>query len=97
MKHIDKKTEQKLYWLFIPMALVVVTLILDLWFGVDLNFLAWYKPALIGSVLIVFTGYSIAAIKQKCWGYLAFLLLLLSVLLLNMSNVLINLFFDPNQ
>ena len=72
MKHIDKKTEQKLYWLFIPMALVVVTLILDLWFGVDLNFLAWYKPALIGSVLIVFTGYSIAAINRNAGDTLPF-------------------------
>ena len=30
MKRIDKQTERRLYWLFTPMAIVVVALILEL-------------------------------------------------------------------
>ena len=52
MKRIDKQTERRLYWLFTPMAIVVVALILELWFGVDLKFMTWYQPALLGSLLI---------------------------------------------
>ena len=36
MKRIDKRTERRLYWLFVPMALVTVWLITFLWFDVNL-------------------------------------------------------------
>lgn len=91
MKRIDKKTERKLYWLFIPMAIVVILLMLDLWFGMNIGFLTWGKPAILGSALIVFIGYSIAAIRQKCWGELAVALIIAVVMLLNMSNFFIDL------
>lgn len=91
MKQIDKATERKLYWLFTPMALVVAALILDLWFGVDLNFLSWCYPAILGSALIVFTGFAIAAIRQKCWGELAIALFIAIFMLLNMSNFFVDL------
>ena len=59
MKRIDKRTQRKLYWLFIPMALVVVWMMLYLWFGVnlldrwfgwDVDVLTWCKPALLGGL-----------------------------------------------
>lgn len=92
MKRIDKKTERRLYWLFIPMGAVVLCLILDLWFGIGLNFLSWGMPALLGSALLVFTGYSIAAVRQKCWGELAVAIVMALVMLLNMSGFFIDLF-----
>ena len=91
MKRIDKQTERRLYWLFTPMAIVVVALILELWFGVDLKFMTWYQPALLGSLLSVFAGYSIAAIKQKCWGELAVAMIILIVTLINMGNFFVDL------
>ena len=36
MKRIDKATERKLYWLFIPMGMVVVWIITYLWFDINL-------------------------------------------------------------
>lgn len=48
IKRIDKETQRKLYWLFIPMAIVVAiemaylwfdVNILDLWFGADIDIL----------------------------------------------------------
>lgn len=99
MKRIDKQTERKLYWLFIPMALVVLWEILYLWFGVnliercfglDVDVLTWCKPALIGSLLIVFTGYGIAAIRQRCWGELTVASIILLIMLLNMSNIFVD-------
>lgn len=36
MKRIDKVTQRKLYWLFIPMAMVVVWEMTYLWFGMNL-------------------------------------------------------------
>lgn len=100
MKRIDKETERKLFWLFIPMALVVLAMILELWFGINLprqlfgletDVLRWIHPALIVSVLIVFGGYGIAAARQKCWGELACALVLLLLMLLNFSNVFVDL------
>ncbi len=40
--------------------------------------------------MIVFAGYSIAAIRQKCWGELAIGLVIFIVLLLNMSNIFVD-------
>lgn len=100
IKRIDKSTERKLYWLFIPMAVVCVWLMVYLfsgvnllldWFGIDVDVLTWCKPALIVSLLIVFSGYSIAAIRQKCWGEFAIGLVMLLVVLLNMGNVFVDL------
>jgi hypothetical protein len=100
MKRIDVKTQRKLYWLFIPLVIVVLlemsylwfnVNLLDLWFGIDIDILTWCKPALIGSALIIFIGYSIAAFRQKCWEELAIALVVLIVMLLNMSNVFVDL------
>lgn len=100
MKRIDVKTQRKLYWLFIPLVIVVLlemiylwfnVNLLELWFGLNINILEWCKPALLVSVLIIFVGYSIAALKQKCWGELAIAFVVLLVLLFNMSNVFISL------
>lgn len=100
MKSIDKVTQRKLYWLFIPMAMVVVWEIaylwfgmnlLETWFGVEVDVLAWYQPALLGALLIVFVGYAVAAIRQKCWGELAIALIIVTVTLLNMSNFFVEL------
>lgn len=101
MKRIDIDTQRKLYWLFIPLAVVVALEmiylwfdlnLLDLWFGWKIDILSWCNPALIVSTLIVFVGYSIAAIKQKCWGEFSIALVMLILMLLNMSNLLISQF-----
>lgn len=100
MKRIDTQTQRKLYWLFIPMALVVVWMMLYLWFGVnlldrwfgwDVDVLTWCKPALLGSLLIIFAGYSVAAVRQKCWGELTVSLIMLLFMLLNMSDFFVDL------
>lgn len=100
MKRIDIKTRRKLYWLFVPLITVVLLEIIYLWFnvnqlnlwvGIDIDIFTWCKPALIGSALIIFIGYSIAAFRQKCWEELAIALVVLIVMLLNMSNVFVDL------
>lgn len=65
--------------------------LLQQWFGVDVDILTWCKPALIVSVLIVFTGFSIATLKQKCWEEFIIAVVILIVMLLNVSNVFIGL------
>lgn len=99
MKRIDPKTQEKLYLLFIPLVITVVieitylwfnVNILKLWFGLNIDILVWTKPALLASVAIVFIGYSIAAIRQKCWGELTIAIVILIVMLLNMSNIFVN-------
>ena len=100
MKRIDVKTQRNLYWLFIPLVIVVLlemsylwfnVNLLNLWFGIDIDILTWCKPALIGSALIIFIGYSIAAFRQKCWEELAIALVVLIVMLFNMCNVFVDL------
>ena len=100
MKRIDIKTRRKLYWLFVPLITVVLLEIIYLWFnvnllnlwiGIDNDILTWCKPALIGSALIIFIGYSIAAFRQNCWEELAIAFVVLIVMLLNMSNVFVDL------
>ena len=100
MKRIDKRTQRKLYWLFIPMALVVVWMMLYLWLGVNLldrwfgwdgDVLTWCKPALLGSLLIIFAGYAVVAVRQKCWGELTVSLIMLLLMLLNMSDFFVDL------
>ncbi len=100
MKRIDIKTQRKLYWLFIPLLAVVSIEMLYLWFnvnllklwlGIDIDILTWCKPALLVSVSFIFIGYSIAAIKQKCWGELTIAIVILLIMLLNMSNLFIDL------
>lgn len=101
MKLIDKTTERRLYWLFTPMALVMVWFILYIWFdidvlkllsGVDVDVLSAIYPAIISSYLFIMIGYSIAAIKQKCWGLFAAILAITIVMFLNMSNFFVDLF-----
>lgn len=96
MKRIDINTQRKLYWLFAPLAIVVVIEIiylwfninlLSLWFGLEIDVLSWCKPALLTSVLIIFVGYSIAAIKQKCWEEFIIAIIILLIMILNMINI----------
>ena len=100
MKRIDKRTQRKLQLLVNPMALVVVWMMLYLWFGVnlldrwfgwDVDVLTWCKPALLGSLLIIFAGYAVAAVRQKCWGELTVSLIMLLFMLLNMSDFFVDL------
>ena len=100
MKRIDKETEQKLYWLFTPMALVFVWMIvylwfnvnlLEKWFGLDADVMKWGMPSMLISVAIICTGFGIAAIKQKCWGQLVVALVMIIFALLNMSNFFVDL------
>lgn len=100
MKRIDIKTQRKLYWLFIPLVAVVSIEMLylwfdvnifKLWFGINIDILTWCKPALLISVFIIFIGYSMAAIKQKCWGEFTIAIVILIIMLLNMSNIFIDL------
>lgn len=100
MKSIDKKNVRKLYWLFTPMVLVVVWLIVFLWFGVNLlddwfgwevDALRWGNPALICSLLIVFIGFGIAAAVQRCWGELLIILFIGTLALLNMTDFFLHL------
>lgn len=102
MKRIDRRTERRLYWLFVPMGLVVVWLIAYLWFGVnlldrcfgvDVDVLDWCSPALLGSMVIVFVGFGIAAFKQKCWGELTIAFVVAIIALLNMNDVFTDLLF----
>lgn len=99
MKRIDINTQRKLYWLFTPLAVVVLLEIiylwfninlLDLWFGLDIDILSWCKPALLFSVLIIFVGYSIAALKQKCWGEFFIALIIFLIMILNMCNIFLS-------
>lgn len=91
MKQIDKKTERKLLWLFVPAAVVIVMFILDVFLNLNMNCLEWFKPVLIGTVSIGFVGFFIATIKQKCWSQFAVLLAIYIFMLLNMSNVFVDL------
>lgn len=100
MKRIDAKTRNKLYWLFTPLVVVGLILltyifsgvnILNRWFGMDIDILEWVKPALLGSASIIFIGFSIAAVRQKCWEEFAFGIIILLIMLLNMSNFFVNL------
>lgn len=82
------------------MALVVVWMMLYLWLGVnlleqwfgwDVDVLTWCKPALLGSLLIIFAGYAVVAVRQKCWGELTVSLIMLLFMLLNMSDFFVDL------
>lgn len=101
MKRIDKRTGRRLYWLFVPMALVTVWLITFLWFdvnllqaclGMDVDVLSWYKPALLTSLAIVCGGFGIAAFLQKCWGELTVAAFVAVFTLLNMNDFFTDLF-----
>lgn len=91
MKQIDKKTERKLLWLFVPASVVIVMFILDVFLNLNMNSIEWFKPVLIGTVSIGFVGFFIATIKQKCWGQFAILLAVYIIMILNMTNVFVNL------
>ena len=100
MKHLDKKTQVKLSWLFIPLAIVVLIEVIylwfnvnipKLWFGIDIDILTWCKPALLVSISIIFVGYSITTIRQKCWGEFIIAIAILILMLLNMRNFFVNL------
>lgn len=96
MKRIDSETQKKLICLFLPLictVLIEMTYlwfninIFELWFGININILRWCKPALLGAVVIIFIGYSIAAIRQKCWGEFTIAIVIFFIMLLNMINL----------
>lgn len=98
MKRLNPKTQRKLYWLFTPMILVGAIIItylwfdinlLNHWFNIDVDILEWGKPALVVSLLVIFVGQSIAAIKQKCWGELFIALTILIIVLINANNIFV--------
>lgn len=99
MKRIDKNSQKKLYWSFLPMAIIVVLEILyicfdyDLlnrWLGIGVNPLEWISPALMWSLILVGGAFSVVAIRQKCWGELVIGLTVIIISLLNMSNFFVN-------
>ena len=91
MKQLDPDTNRKLHWLLTPFIVVVSVFVLDLLFDFGLNSLSWGIPAILGCFLIPLIGFSIAYFRQKCWGLLAITLSMTVLMLLNMSNVFVNL------
>lgn len=91
MRQLDPDTDRKLHWLLTPFIIVVLVFVTDLLFDLSLNALSWGIPAILGCFLIPLIGFSIAYVRQKCWGLLAVTLSLTILMLLNMSNVFVNL------
>lgn len=94
MKRLDKRTERRLYWLFLPCGVLMVLFVVCLLMHVDIGYSTWGKPALIGSLTLVFAGYGIAAVRQRCWGFLGLLLFVYATTILNMTNVFVNVIAD---
>lgn len=95
MNHLDKKTLGKLNWLFIPLVIVGMIImafllfdinIFKLWFGIDVDIIAWSKPALLLSLFFIFLGYSIISIKKKCWVDLVIGIIFILFLLLRVGD-----------
>lgn len=92
MKQIDKNTERKLRWLFLPCMLTAVIMAFDILLGWNLNSESWGITALMITLAIPLLAYCIVAIKQKCWGQLTVILVITAIAYLNMGNVLVKLF-----
>lgn len=91
MKQLDKDLEWKLNWLIVPLVIVALVFAADILFGLGLDSVDWVKPAMLGCLLIPFTGFSIAYVRHKCWGLLAVTIALAAFMLLNMSNFFVDL------
>lgn len=92
MKQIDKTTEHKLRWLFLPCLITAVIVGLDLFLKWNLNSEEWATTALMITLAIPVLGYCIAAIRQKCWGQLAGILIIAIIAYLNMTSFFVDLF-----
>ena len=86
MKQIDKETERRLRWLFLPSFITVVTVMLDLFLRWNLFSVSTINYALMIMLAIPILGYCIAAIRQKCWGYLAIILAITLIAYFNMTD-----------
>lgn len=93
MKQLDKSTERKLTWLILPLGIVALIFFIDVLFDLNLNTIDWIEPALLACALIPIIGFSIAYIKQKCWGMFAITVVLTLIMVLNMTNFFIDLIF----
>lgn len=71
MKRIDPNTRAKLDWLFVPLAILTLLFFGNLYFEWGWDMASWMNSAVLGCAALIFGGYSIAAIKQKCWGEFA--------------------------
>lgn len=91
MKQIDKKTERRLRWLFLPCVVIAIIIVLDLLLGWNLNAESWGNTALMIALAIPLLAYCIVSIRQKCWGVLAVILIIATITYLNMANVFVNL------
>lgn len=90
MKTVSKETQKKLRWLYIPLVAVPVICLADMEFNLGLNYESWFIPAFIGCVAITATACCVAAIKEKCWTQLAVTIVVFAVILLSMSDLLVD-------
>ncbi len=91
MKQIDKKTERRLRWLFVPGLAIAAIVVLDLLLGWNLHAESWGNTALMIALAIPLLAYCIVSIRQKCWGVLAVILIIATITYLNMANVFVDL------
>lgn len=92
MKQLDSQLERRLNWLLAPLVVIAVLVVSDLLFEWGLGADVWGTPAMIGCVLLPAVGFSIAYIRHRCWGLLAFCWVFILLMLLNMSNFFVDLF-----
>lgn len=93
MKQLDKALERKLTWLILPLIIIALVFFVDILFNLNMNTIDWIMPALICSAIIPIVGFSIAYIKNKCWGMLVVTVILLIFMVLNMTNFFIDLLY----
>lgn len=89
MKQLDRKTKEKIMWLSIPAGIVCLYDIYVLFFSND--YAESGKICLIATIItltIPLAGACIAAVKQKCWRYLANILAMAAVLYICMFFLL---------
>lgn len=93
MKQLDKETESKLNLLLTPLVIVAIVFACDLLLSLNMNAEDWGVPVMLGCAVFPVVGFSIAYIRQKCWGLLVFSVVLLLLMLLNMSNYFVDLLY----
>ncbi len=89
MRRLKPETEKKLYWFISPVIIVGILVVLDTELEWGLKAMEWYKPALLGCLLLAVGAYCVAAIREKCWGLFIFVLAITIFAILNIYNFFI--------
>ena len=92
VRQLDKRTEKRLRWLYLPFAISAAISLIVCENDADISTMIMWNFIMRVTLAIAFLGYAIAAARQKCWILFVFFIIYAFSIFFGLSQYIVDSF-----